>query len=188
MYSRNKFKILSIIGYILLAYQFVVLILGNVRYHSFGNAPGSLCLVTLVLAYMHLFMCFAKGICLAWYEFWIRLFLGEFYTYDAERMYHRRKRIVLIAVIVASLLAVFATITNIIVNGLMLSQTIFGFIGISALLMLVLSIAYGFAVIIQQIKKRWTNDEKGFILFKSLILQNFLVALSIINMLCVANT
>ena len=183
MAVRKKYIILNVIFYVFLVYHFVILILGNVRYHSF-NAPEGLCLVTLVPVYMHLFMSYTKGVCLAWYEFWIKLFFGEFYTYDAERMYHRRKRIVLIAVIVASLLAVFATIANIIVNSLMLSQTLFGFIGISALLMLVISIAYGFAVIIRQIKKRWTNDEKGFILFKSLILQNFLVALSIINMLC----
>ncbi|MEL7603401.1 MAG: hypothetical protein AAGU77_09625 [Bacillota bacterium] len=124
-----------------------------------------------------------EGCMRAWNEFGIRLLLGKQYTYDAENMYYRRKRVVFIAVVVAVLLAVLSTIANIMVSDPDPSLSVFGFFSISALLAIVLCFAFGLIAVIRQIKKQWAKDMKGFILFKSLILQNFLVALALFNML-----
>jgi hypothetical protein len=181
--NSKKFLVLNISFYLLLIYQFIILIVGNAQYHSFSIAPEGLCLIPLVLIYMHLFMIYAKGVCVAWNEFGIRLIFGKQYTYDAENMYYRKKRTMFIALVVAGSLAVLSTIANMVVSKLVPLQSIFGFFSISALLVMALCFAFGLIAVIWQIKKQWTNEMKSFILFKSVLLQNFLVALALVNML-----
>ena len=179
MPATNKFKTLNIIFYILLAYQLAILILGSMQYHSL-QAPAGFCLVSIFLIHMYLFMNYAKGACIAWNEFWIRLLLGKLYTYDAERQYNRKKRNMLICVIIASSFSVISTITNnIIAIAFGTVQIIISFIGISALLLSMLTIIFGLKIIIWHFKKQWANDEKGYLVFKALILQNFLIALAV---------
>jgi hypothetical protein len=132
-------------------------------------------------------MIYAKGVCVAWNEFGIRLILGKQYTYDAENMYYRKKRNMLVAVVITASLGICSAIVNIIVSDMVLYKYVYGFFGISALLVIALCLAFSLIVVIRQIKKQWTNDMKGFILYKSLMLQNFLVALALLNMLTGAN-
>jgi hypothetical protein len=183
MKARNRHRVLNLIFYLLLAYQFVILILGNVQYKSLGHVQDGFCLLSFLLIYFYIFMSYAKKACIAWYEFWIRLLAGKFYTYDSERMYYRRKCIMLIIVFIASGFSLLSTIANIILNNSVLYQSSFGFIGISALVILILSITFGLVVIIQQIKKHSTSEDKGYFLFKTLILQNLLIGMAIFNML-----
>lgn len=179
---KNKFRFFNIVFYILFAYQIVLLILGSMQYYSLQASAG-FCLVSVVLIQMYIFMNYAKGVCIAWNEFCIRLLLGKLYTYDAERQYHRGKRNILICVIIASFLAVISTIANILAAQKHLTsyQPIFGLFGISALLMLILTIVLGIKIIIWHFKKQGANNEKGYLLFKTLILQNFLIALALFN-------
>lgn len=180
---KYRFRVFNIVFYILLAYQIVILILGSMQYHSLQALAG-FCLVSIFLMHMYLFMIYAKGACIAWNEFWIRLLLGKLYAYDAERQYSRKKRNIFICVIIASSFTVVSAIANIIVTQKHLSsyQSLFGFFGICALLILTLTIVLGLEIIIRYFKKLKKN-EKGYLLYKTLILQNFLIAVAVFSIL-----
>ena len=70
--AAAKIRILNLGFALLLLYQFVILIVGASRYHLIINAAGGLCLFPLAFICLHLFMNYAKGVCVAWYEFEIR--------------------------------------------------------------------------------------------------------------------
>jgi hypothetical protein len=184
--SKRKWSLFNALSGALLIYQTVLLILANAQYHPSTNAQSGFYAVCFVLICIYLFTRFAKGISVAWYEFWIRLLLGPVYTYDAERLYLRSKRTIMIMLIIVSGFSVILAVSTLIPGYRMLRRSVFGYIGISALLMLVLTAGSGIVIILQRIRKCEACRRKYCLLFKLLTLQNFLAASSILGVLASA--
>ncbi len=184
--SKRKWSILNALSGALLIYQTVLLILANAQYHPPTNAQSGFYAVCFVLICNYLFISFAKGVCVGWNEFLIRLLLGPIYTYDAERLYLRRKRTILVMLIIAAVVSIFLAVSTLIPGYRMLRRSVFGYIGISALLMLMLSAGFSIALLFQRIRNREACQTKGCLLFKLLTLQNFLTASSILGVLASA--
>ena len=187
MHKNKKFRVLNIIGYLLLTYQLAILVFGFFHYHSIGHVHDGLYVFSFLLIYLYIFSSYTKAeyINSPWHR-WLNLEeyeKGEIDYNRLERWYYINKGIILALAIILSFLAVLFALINMIQKYLILYQFVFSFIGISALLILILSLTAGIKIIIKYIQKPWMNNEKGSLIFRTVILQNFLLATFILKML-----
>ena len=187
MHKNKKFRVLNIIGYLLLTYQLAILVFGFFHYHSIGHVHDGLYVFSFLLIYLYIFSSYTKTeyINSPWRK-WLSLEeyeKGDIDYNQLERWYYINKNIILVLAIIFSFLSILFAIINMIQKHLILYQFVFSFIGISALLILILSLTAGIKIIIRYIQKPWMNNEKGSLIFRTVILQSFLFATFILKML-----
>jgi hypothetical protein len=178
---RHKNKILNIIFYILLAYQFALLILGVFQYVINIHLTILLYPFSLFLIYFYLFACYTKESLIHWHS--VRFKLEEKDEPDisaGEMIYNLQKRIVLSLIIIVSILCVIFAFVDLFQNSAALFPHILSIYGFSAVLIFILTIAVALVSLIRFIKKPW---KKTGLLFNLLLLQNFLLSTAILKML-----
>lgn len=182
--EHNKAKtqgILNAFFFIILAYQFILLISGILQYSVQIHLHVMLYPASFLLIFFYQLIGYTKDSGIQWGANRLKLFKDdEPDTSAGEMMYNLQKWIVLILAIIFSVLAVIFAFINIFEHWVVFCHHILSFIGISALLILMLTITLGIRVIIKFILKPW---EKTSNIFKMLLLQNFLISTGVLKML-----
>lgn len=184
--KANNQGILNALLYIILAYQFVLLIIGNLQYKPLGHVHDGLYVFSIILIYVYISSHYTKEADISWnrsQQKWLNLEdyeNGELDKDEPEKMYYRQKRFFLMLAIIFSTLAVIFALMNIVHNSVVLAKYIISTFGVSASAVFILTMILGVKIIMRFIQKPWKERN---LIFNMLILQNFLLSTAILKML-----
>ncbi len=180
-HNVNRQKLLNSILYIILAFQFVLLISGAMQYDVQIHLHVLFYPAAFLLIYFYLLIGYTKESGIQWEANRLKLMKDDEPDLSAGRtIYNLQKWITLILALIFSVLAAIFAFINIFEQWAVFYQYILSFTAVSSLLILVLMTVSGIRHIIILIKKPW---KKQSLLFRMLLLQNLLISTAVLKLL-----